>query len=70
MGKKHINSDKQMFFNTIQDIRKLVGQHRGSYAKDAMGLNKTNTKVPFTHLQGRRKKLHSVHDKEKERARE
>jgi len=70
MGKKHISTDKQIFFNTIQDIRKLVQQHRGSYAKDTMGLNKTNTKMPFTHLQGRRKKLHTVHNKEKDRARE
>jgi len=35
-----------------------------------MGLNKNNTKVPFTHLQGRRNKLHSRHDKEKSRSRE
>lgn len=64
MGKQ-INADKKLFFNTIQDIRKLVGKHRGEYSKDVMGLNKKNTKVPFTHLQGRRNKLHKIHDKEK-----
>jgi hypothetical protein len=61
MGKKIINKDKQMFFNTIQDMRKLVGEHRGGYTKDVMGLNKSNTKVPYTHLVGRREKLHSRH---------
>jgi hypothetical protein len=35
-----------------------------------MGLNKTNTKVPFTHLQGRRNKLKERHREEKSRARE
>lgn len=68
MGKQ-INSDKKLFFDTIQDIRKLVGKHRGEYSKDVMGLNKKNTKVPFTHLQGRRNKMHERHNKEKERAR-
>lgn len=47
-----------------------MSKHRGSYTKDVMGLNKHNTKVPFTHLQGRRNKLRSRHSKEKERARE
>lgn len=69
MGKK-ISSEKMMFFNTIQDVRKLVAKHRGDYQKDVMGLNKKNTKVPFTHLQGRRHKLHERHNQEKERARE
>jgi hypothetical protein len=70
MVKRHPNPDKKMFLETIQDIRKLVGQHRGNYTKDTMGLNKSNTKVPFTHLQGRRQKLHSRHQKEKARANE
>lgn len=70
MGKKVINQQKQLFFETLSDIRKLVGQHRGNYAKDTMGLNKHNTKVPFTHLQGRRSKLRQRHKAEKDRARE
>jgi hypothetical protein len=69
MGKK-ISEEKKIFFKTIQDVRKLVGKHRGEYSKDVMGLNRKNTKVPFTHLQGRRSKLHQRHNKEKERARE
>lgn len=69
MGKR-VEADKKLFFDTIKDIRKLVGEHRGDYAKDVMGLNKHNTKVPFTHLQGRRNKMHQRHDREKERARE
>jgi hypothetical protein len=35
-----------------------------------MGLNKTNTKVPYTHLQGRRQTLKDRHQQEKTRARE
>ena len=35
-----------------------------------MGLNKKNTKVPFTHLQGRRKKLKERHQGEKARGKE
>ena len=54
----------------MQDIRKLVNDHRGNYAKDTMGLNKKNTKMPFTHLQGRRNKLKEQHHSEKSRARE
>jgi hypothetical protein len=50
-----------MFFNTLQDIRKLVGQHRGKYTQDNMGLDKKNTKVPLTHLTGRRQKLKGQH---------
>jgi len=57
MGKQVISEERKMFLETIKDIRKLVNQDRGSYAKDTMGLNKHNTKVPFTHLQGRRNKL-------------
>ena len=70
MGKKVISQDKKMFFQTIQDIRKLVNEHRGNYSKDTMGLNKRNTKMPFTHLQGRRKKLKDRHHQEKSRANE
>jgi predicted nuclease of restriction endonuclease-like RecB superfamily len=69
MGKR-VEADKKLFYNTIQEVRKLVGKHRGEYSKDVMGLNKHNTKVPFTHLQGRRNKLHKQHALEKERARE
>lgn len=69
MGKR-IEADKKLFFNTLKDVRKLVAEHRGDYAKDVMGLNKHNTKVPFTHLQGRRNKMHERHQHEKERARE
>lgn len=54
MGKKIISEERKMFFQTLQDIRKLVGEHRGDYSKDTMGLKKSNTKMPFTHLQGRR----------------
>jgi hypothetical protein len=64
MGKKP-NSEKQMFFQTINDIRKLVGAHRGEYGKDVMGLNKKGTKMPFTHLQGRRQKMRERYAKEK-----
>ena len=68
MGKKVINDDKKMFFQTLQDIRKLVNEHRGNYSKDTMGLNKKNTKVPYTHLQGRRNKLKESHREERSRA--
>ena len=61
MGKQVISEEKKMFLETIKDIRKLVSQDRGSYSKDTMGLNRTNTKVPFTHLLGRRNKLKSRH---------
>lgn len=57
MGKR-VEADKKLFYDTIQDVRKLVGKHRGDYSKDVLGLNKHNTKMPFTHLQGRRNKLH------------
>ena len=56
-----ISEERKMFLETIKDIRKLVSKDRGSYAKDTMGLNKSNTKVPFTHLQGRRNKLKERH---------
>jgi hypothetical protein len=65
-----MDAEKKLFFDTLQDVRRLVGQHRGEYAKDVMGLNKHNTKVPFTHLQGRRNKMHQRHQEEKQRARE
>jgi len=65
MGKRPPVSDKQIFYDTLKDIRKLVSEHRGQYTKDVMGLNKNNTKVPFTHLMGRRNKLRSRHGKEK-----
>lgn len=69
MGKR-VETDKKLFNDTIQEVRKLVAKHRGEYSKDVMGLNKHNTKVPFTHLQGRRDKLRQQHAREKERARE
>ena len=70
MGKKPISEERKLFLQTLQDVRKLVGEHRGSYAKNTMGLNKHNTKVPFKHLQGRRNKMRERHQAEKERAKE
>lgn len=54
-----------MFFDTLNDIRKLVNAHRGDYGKNTMGLNKHNTKVPYDHLIGRRNKLNQRHRQEK-----
>jgi hypothetical protein len=62
MGKR-VDSDKKLFFDTLKEVRQLVGKHRGDYAKDVMGLNKHNTKVPLTHLQGRRQKLQQQHQR-------
>lgn len=52
MGK--VNPERKMFMDTIKDMREMVRKHYGSYSRDTMGLNKKNTKVPYTHLMGRR----------------
>ena len=59
-----------MFIDTIKEMRTMVNNHYGTYTKDTLGLNKKNTKVPFTHLKGRREKIHKKHQNEKNRARE
>lgn len=35
----------------------MVQKHYGSYVKDTLGMNKKNTKLPYTHLIGRRNKI-------------
>ena len=69
MGKKIVNADKKAFFDTILEMRKMVASHRGSYSADVMGLAKHCTKVPYTHLVGRRNALKERHRHEKARAR-
>ena len=59
-----------MFNNTIKDMRKMVEKHYGSYNKDTLGMLKTNTKVPYTHLMGRRNKITERYTHQKVRARE
>jgi hypothetical protein len=66
MGK--INPDKKMFMDTIKDMRQMVKQHYGSYNRDTMGLNKKNTKVPYSHLMGRREKISERFNFQKNRA--
>ena len=48
----------------------MVQNHYGSYTKDVMGLQKKNTKVPYTHLMGRRNKIVERHAQQKNRSRE
>ncbi len=51
-------------------MRKIVEKHYGSYTKDTLGMLKTNTKVPYTHLMGRRSKIAERYSNQKARARE
>ena len=69
MGKfnKGTNPDKQMFFDTIKDMRKLIQKNTKSYHADTMGLGK-KVKVPYNHLQGRRNVIKEQHKNEKNRA--
>ncbi len=46
-----------MFFDTIKDMKQMVDKHVGSYTKDTLGMLKKNTKMPYTHLMGRRNKI-------------
>lgn len=70
MVRRQQSNDKKMFFNTILEMRKLISKYQGGYAKDTMGLNKVNIKVPYNHLMGRRKQLKEKYAHEKSRARE
>lgn len=60
MGKfnnhKKPNANKQMFFDTIKDMRKLISKNEKSYTADTLGLG-NKTKMPYTHLIGRRKAI-------------
>ncbi len=58
-----------MFHNTIKDMRQMVEKHYGSYTKDTLGMLKQNTKVPYTHLMGRRNKITERYANQKARAR-
>jgi len=66
MGK--VNPDKKMFMDTIKDMRQMVKHHYGGYNRDTMGINKKNTKVPYTHLMGRRSKIEDRFTLQKNRA--
>jgi hypothetical protein len=46
-----------MFVHTIKDMRSMVEKHLGNYHKDTLGMLKKNTKMPYTHLMGRRNKI-------------
>lgn len=46
----------------------MVSKHYGSYNRDTMGLNKKNTKVPYSHLMGRREKISERFNFQKNRA--
>lgn len=65
------NPQHQLFNNTIKDIRRLTADHTNVEEKRVMGLaKKNNSKMPLTHLMGRRKKLKERYRNEKERAKE
>lgn len=49
-------NSRQLFFNTIKDIRKLIQKSTNSYTADTLGLGKKN-KMPYTHLIGRRNSI-------------
>ena len=57
-----------MFIDTIKDMRQMVQRHYGTYNKDTLGMLKTNTKVPYTHLMGRRQKITEKYSHQKARS--
>lgn len=64
------NAQHILFNNTIKDIRRLTHDHTNIEEKRVMGLTKNNnSKMPLTHLMGRRKKLKERYNNEKQRAR-
>lgn len=70
MGKKHFNNDKNMFFNTLTDMRKLIQKNTNSYTSSTLGVSKKKEKMPYNHLVGRRKVIKEKYKEEKSRARE
>ena len=68
MGKN--NNQKKMFFDTIQDMRKLIQKNTNSYTSNTLGVSRTNTKMPYHHLMGRRKAIKDKYKGEKTRSRE
>lgn len=50
---KETSGDRKMFFDTINDMRKLIAKNTNSYTANTLGLGK-NVKMPYTHLIGRR----------------
>jgi hypothetical protein len=60
MAKRNNKKDPQhlMFNNTIKDMRRLTTEYTNKEEKRVMGLTKdNNSKMPLSHLMGRRKKL-------------
>lgn len=47
------SGDRQLFFDTIKDMRKLIKKNTNSYTAETLGLGK-KVKMPYTHLIGRR----------------
>lgn len=47
------SGDRQLFFDTIKDMRKLIQKNTNSYTAETLGLGK-KVKMPYTHLIGRR----------------
>jgi hypothetical protein len=74
MGKfnnKHKNTqtsgDRRLFFDTINDIRRLISKSTNSYTAETLGLGK-KVKMPYNHLIGRRKAIKNQYRHEKSRA--
>ena len=61
-----------MFFDTIQDMRKLIQKNTNSYTSDTLGLSKKKKqgKIPYDHLMGRRQAIKDQYKTEKSRAHE
>lgn len=67
---KHRKQDPQhkMFSDTLHDIRKLIDGSKNKYRNNVMGTGE-KTKMPYTHLVGRRNKLRNLHAEQKAKAR-
>jgi hypothetical protein len=50
------SGDRKLFFDTINDMRKLIQKNTNSYTAETLGLGK-KVKVPYNHLMGRRKAI-------------
>jgi hypothetical protein len=61
------SSDRKLFFETINDMRKLILDNTNTYYAETLGLGK-KVKIPYNHLIGRRKTIKEKYRHEKSRA--
>ena len=69
MGKfRNQTPEHKLFSQTLHDIKKLIHSNSNQYHEKVMGTGE-KTRIPYTHLSGRRKKLRQRHSEQKAKAR-